>query len=148
MVVFIGDSHNGQIDVCRLVAMVIWSWTWNVANRDQNVAVGSTPTDSIGPRSRSRLSSRCVRVVLKWQKNRIIFKARRVFSFDIVQCDSFLCQPTDEHKSWRVCVWIRPVTIDYNYRGCARGRRKSARRVNGLLVMLRINLYLCSSGSV
>ena len=94
----IGDSHDGQIDVCRLVAMVIWSWTWNVANRDQNVPVGSTPTDTIGPRSRSRLSSRYVRVVLKWWKNRSIFKARRVFSFDIVQSDSFLCQPTDEHN--------------------------------------------------
>ena len=35
-------------------------------------------------------------------------------------------------QSWRVCVWIRPVTIGYDYRGCARGRRKSARRVNGL----------------
>ena len=50
------DSHDGQIDVCRLVAMVIWSWrsNVNVVNRGQNVPVGSTPTDTIGPRSRSR----------------------------------------------------------------------------------------------
>ena len=51
-----------------------------------------------GPRSRSRLSSRYVLAVLKWRKNRSIFKARRVFSFDIVQSDSFLCQPADEHN--------------------------------------------------
>ena len=50
----IGYSHDGQIHVCQLVAMVIWSWTSNVANRGQNVPVGSTPTDTIGPRSRSR----------------------------------------------------------------------------------------------
>ena len=73
----IGDSHDGQIDVCRLVAMVIWSWTSNVVNRGQNVPVGSTPTDTIGPRSRSRLSPRYVLVVLKWRKNRSIFKPRR-----------------------------------------------------------------------
>ena len=96
--IVIGDSHDGQIDVCRLVAMVIWSWTSNVVNRGQNVPVGSTPTDTIGPRSRSRLSPRYVLVVLKWRKNRSIFKARRVFSFDFVQSDSFLCQPTDEHN--------------------------------------------------
>ena len=36
-------------------------------------------------------------------------------------------------QSWDVCVWIRPLTIGYDYRGRARGRRKSARRVNGLL---------------
>ena len=95
---FIGDSHNGQIDVCRLVAMAIWSWMWNVANRGQNVPVGSTPTDTIGPRSRSRLSARYVLVVLKWRKNLSIFKARRVFSFDIVQSDSFPCQAADEHN--------------------------------------------------
>ena len=94
----IGDSHDGQIDVCRLVAMVIWSWTSNAVNRGQNVPVGSTPTDTIGPRSRSRLSPRYVLVVLKWRKNRSTFKARRVFSFDFVQSDSFLCQPTDEHN--------------------------------------------------
>ena len=94
----IGDSHDGQIDVCRLVAMVIWSWTSNVVNRGQNVPVGSTPTDTIGPRSRSRLSPRYVLVVLKWRKNRSTFKARRVYSFDFVQSDSFLCQPTDEHN--------------------------------------------------
>ena len=64
----------------------------------QNVPVGSTPTDTIGPRSRSRLSARYVLVVLKWRKNRSIFKARRVFSFDIVQSDSFLCQPNDEQN--------------------------------------------------
>ena len=249
----IGDSHDGQIDVCRLVAMVIWSWTSNVVNRGQNVPVGSTPTDTIGPRSRSRLSPRYVLVVLKWRKNRSIFKARLVFSFGFVQSDSFLCQPTDEHtretfacesdhsrlatiivdvpasvenlpvvwiaynrlftrradprlpagcygnpivnvkrgqsrpkrvceldpdwhewatftftiiaevrscctemmkgasglffrfrtkwlismlanraQSWDVCVWIRPLTIGCDYRGPARGRRKSARRVNGL----------------
>ena len=80
--------------------MVIWSWTSNVVNRDQNVPVGSTPTDTIGPRSRSRLSPRYVLVVLKWRKNRSTFKPRRVsvFSFDFVQSDSFLCQPTDEHN--------------------------------------------------
>ena len=94
----IGDSHDGQIDVCRLVAMVIWSWTSNVANRGQNVPVGWTPADTIGPRSRSRLSPRYVLVVLKWRKNRSIFTARRVFSFDIVQSNSFLCQPADEHN--------------------------------------------------
>ena len=69
-----------------------------MANHDQNVTVGSTPTDTIGPRSRSRLSPRYVLVLLKWRKNRSIFKARRVFSFNIVQSDSFLCQPTDEHN--------------------------------------------------
>ena len=78
--------------------MVIWSWTSNVVNRGQNVPVGSTPTDTIGPRSRSRLSPRYVLVVLKWRKNRSTFKARRVFSSDFVQSDSFLCQPTDEHN--------------------------------------------------
>ena len=92
------DSHNGQIDVCRLVAMVIWLWTSNVANRGQNVCVGSTPTDTIGPRSRSSLSARWNLVVLKWRKNRSIFTGRRVFSFDIAQTDSFLCQPADEHN--------------------------------------------------
>ena len=60
--------------------------------------VGSTPTDTIGPRSRARLSPRYVLVVLKWRKNRSIFKARRVFSFDIVQSDSFPCQPADKHN--------------------------------------------------
>ena len=94
----IGDSHGGQIDVCRLVAMVIWSWTSNMANCSQNVPVGSTPTDTIGPRSCSRLSARYVLVVLKWQKSRSIFKARRVSSFDIVHGDSFLCQPTGKHN--------------------------------------------------
>ena len=94
----IGDSHDGQIDVCHLVTMVIWAWTSNVVNRGQNVPVGQTPTDTIGPRSRSRLSPRLVLVVLKWRNNRSIFKARRVFSFDFVQSDSFLCQPTDEHN--------------------------------------------------
>ena len=69
-----------------------------MANRDQHVPVGSTPTDTIGPRPRARLSPRYVLVVLKWRKNRSIFKARRVFSFDIVQSDSFLCQPVDEHN--------------------------------------------------
>ena len=78
--------------------MVIWSWTSNVANCGQNVPVGSTPTDTIGLRSCSRLSARYVLVVLKWRKNRSIFKARRVFSFDIVQCDSFLRQPADEQN--------------------------------------------------
>ena len=97
----IGDSRDGQIDVCCLVAMVIWSWTSNVVNRGQNVPAGSTPTDTIGPRSRSRLSPRDVLVVLKWRKNRSTFKARRVFSFDFVQSDSFLCQPTDEHNRER-----------------------------------------------
>ena len=97
----IGDSHDGQFDVCRLVAMVIWSWTLNVVNRGQNVPVGSTPTHTIGPRSRSRLSPRYVLVVLKWRKNRSIFKARRVFSLDFVQCDSLLYQPTDEHNRER-----------------------------------------------
>ena len=130
---FKGYSHDGQIHVCQLVAMVIWSWTSNVANRGQNVPVGSTPTDTIGPRSRSRLSPRYVLVVLKWPKNRSIFNARRVFSFDFVQSDSFLCQPTDEQESWDVCVWIRPLTIGCDYRGRSRCRRKSARRVNGLL---------------
>ena len=85
--------------VCCLVAMVIWSWMSNVANRGQNVPVGWTsPTDTIGPRSRSRLSPRYVLVVLKWWKNRSIFTARRAFSFDIVQSNSFLCQPADEHN--------------------------------------------------
>ena len=28
---FIGCSHNGQIHVCQLVAMVIWSSTWLIA---------------------------------------------------------------------------------------------------------------------
>ena len=71
----------------------------NVANRGKNVPVGWTQTDTIGPRSRSRLSARYVLVVLKWRKNRSIFnKARRVFSFDIVQSDSFLCWPTDKHN--------------------------------------------------
>ena len=36
-------------------------------------------------------------------------------------------------QSWDVCVWIRPLTIGYDYLGRARGRRKSARRVNRLL---------------
>ena len=36
-------------------------------------------------------------------------------------------------QSSDVCVWIWPLTIGYVYRGRARGRRKSARRVNGLL---------------
>ena len=36
-------------------------------------------------------------------------------------------------QSWGVCVWIRPLTIGYDYCGRARGRRKSARRVNSLL---------------
>ena len=93
----IGDSHDRLIDVCRLVAMVIWLWTSNAANRSQNVPVGSTLTDTIGPRSRSQLSARYVLVVLKWWKNRSIFKARRVFSFDFVQNGSFLCQPADKH---------------------------------------------------
>ena len=113
----IGDSHDGQIDVCRLVAMVIWSWTSNVVNRGQNVPVGSTPTDTIGPRSRSRLSPRYVLIVLKWRKNRSIFKARRVFSFDFVQSDSFLCQPTDEHnRETFVCEsdhsWLAAIIVD------------------------------------
>ena len=46
-------TRRADIDVCRLVAMVIWSWTSNVVNHGQNVPVGSTPTDTIGPRSRS-----------------------------------------------------------------------------------------------
>ena len=50
----IGYSHDRQIHVCQLVPMVIWSWTSNVANCGQNVPVGWTPTDTIGPRSRSR----------------------------------------------------------------------------------------------
>ena len=95
-VTVIGDFHDGQIDVCRLVSMVIWSWTSIVANRDQNVPLGSILTDTIWPRSRSRLSARYDLVVLKWRKNRSIFKARWVFSFDIVQSDSFLYQPADE----------------------------------------------------
>ena len=69
-----------------------------IANVGQNVPAGSTPTNTIGPRSHSRLSVRYVLVVLKWRKNRSIFIARLVFSFDIVQSDSFLCQPTDEHN--------------------------------------------------
>ena len=87
----IGYSHDGQIHVCQLVAMVIWSWT-------SNVPVGWTPTDTIAPRSRSRLSPRYVLVVLKWRKNRSVFKARRVFSFDIVQVTHFYVRPTDEHN--------------------------------------------------
>ena len=39
-------------------------------------------------------------------------------------------------QSWDVCVWIRPLTIGCDYRGRARGRRKSARRVNGLYVIV------------
>ena len=42
--------------------------------------------------------------------------------------------PNRRAQSWDVWVWIRPLTIGWDYRGCARGRRKSARRVNGLLV--------------
>ena len=76
----IGDSHDGQTGVRHLVAVVIWSWTWNVAIRDLNVLVGSTPTDTIGPRSRSRLLSRYFRVLVKWRKNRGVLKVHWVFS--------------------------------------------------------------------
>ena len=62
------------------------------------VHLGLTPTDTIGPHSRSRLSGRYVLVELKWRKSQSIFKARRVLSFDIVQSDSILCQPADEHN--------------------------------------------------
>ena len=110
----IGDLHDGQIDVCRLVAMVIWSSTWNVANRDQNVPVGSAPTDTIGPRSRSRSSPRYVLVVLKWRKNRIIFKPRRVFSFDFVQSDSFLYFYASQPTSTIVRrLRVNPTTHDW-----------------------------------
>ena len=66
----IGDSHDGQIDVCRLVAMVIWSWTSNVVNRGQNAPTGSTPTDTIAPRSRS--SYRRGTFLLYWNEERIV----------------------------------------------------------------------------
>ena len=43
--------------------------------------------------------------------------------------------PTNRRAhSWDVCVWIWPLTIGWDYRGRACGRRKSARRVNGLLM--------------
>ena len=96
---FIGDSHDGQIDVCAPPGFY-GNLIVNVTRGQSrpNVPVGSTPTDTIGQRSRARLSPRYVLVVLKWRKNRSIFKARRVFSFDIVQSDSFLCKPANENN--------------------------------------------------
>ena len=115
----IGDSHDGQIsiDVCRLVAMVIWSWTSNVAYRGQNapVHVGLTPIDTIGPRSRSRLSARYVLVVLKWRMNRGIFKARRVFSFDIVITKWLISMPASRRvRCLRVLTHSRLATMIIN----------------------------------
>ena len=63
---------------------LIVNLTSNVVNRGQNVPVGSTPTDTIGPRSRSRLSPRYVLVVLKIVKindERIVVLLKRVGSF-------------------------------------------------------------------
>ena len=124
----IGNSHDGQIYVCHLVAMVIW-YIVNAANCGQNVPVGSTPTDTIGPRSRSRLSARYVLLVLKWPKNRSIFKARQVSSFDIVQSDR-------RAQSWDLWVWTDLLTIGHDYRKRVCDVWKSARRVNRLLEFL------------
>ena len=77
----IGDSHDGQIDVCRLVAMVIWSLTWNVANRDQNVPVGSTPTDTIALGHVHVHDYRRGTFLLYWNDERIVVFLKRVGSF-------------------------------------------------------------------
>ena len=111
----------------------------NVANRGQNVPARSTPTDMIGPRSRSRLSARYVLVVLKWRKNRSIFKARWVFSFAVVQSDPILCWPTDEHNRKVFACELthsRLATIIVNQR--VRDVWKSTRRVNRLKISLSL----------
>ena len=86
-----------------------------------NVPVGSTPTDTIGPRSRARLSPRSVLVVLKWRKNRSIFKARRVFSFDILHWVThfFASQPTST-----IVRRLRMNPTTHDYRGRALGPSK------------------------
>ena len=116
--------------VSHLVAMVIWSLTSNMANRGQNVPVGSTPTGTIGPQSRSRLSAGYVLAVriLKWWTSRSIFKACRVFSFDIVQSDSFLCWPIDEQNREAFACELTHSRLAMIIRDVW----KSARRVNRL----------------
>ena len=99
-----------------------WSWTCprpskiypsceSPINRGQNVPVGSTPTDTIGPRSCSRLSPRYVLVVLKWRKNRSTFKARRAFSFDFEQSDSFLNLEPGPSALKTVAWWPKRIAI-------------------------------------
>ena len=103
----IGDSHDGQIDVCRLVAMVIWSWKSNVVNRGQTCLWGRPRQTRLGHVHVH--GYRRGTFLLYWNDERIVVLLKRVgiFSFDFVQSDSFLCRPTDEHNR-ETFAWKKP----------------------------------------
>ena len=108
----VGDSHDGQIDVCRLVAMVIWSWTWNVANRDQTCLWGRPRQTRLGHVHVH--DYRRGTFVLCWNDERIVVYLKRVgssLSISYKVTHFYASQPTDEHN--RDAFACNPTTHDW-----------------------------------
>ena len=100
-------------------------------NRDQNVPVGSTPKTRLGHVHVH--DYRRGTFLLYWNDERIVVFLKHVGSFFRYRTKWLISMPANRQAQlWGVCVWIRRLTIGYDYRGRARGRWKTARRVNGL----------------